>query len=90
MAEANSLLARGEQISSRHAEVALVRAAIEAYEAEALQERTRFLSAAARGRPEVRPESGRTLELRHGGRPTRCPFVASGWTGTASRRVGSG
>ena len=41
--------------------------AIEAYEAEAGQERARFLSAAARGRPEVRPESGRTVELRRAG-----------------------
>jgi acetyl-CoA carboxylase carboxyltransferase component/biotin carboxyl carrier protein len=61
------LVARGEQISLRHAEVALVRAAIEAYEAEADQERARFLSAAARGRPEVRPQSGRAVELRHAG-----------------------
>jgi acetyl/propionyl-CoA carboxylase alpha subunit len=61
------LVARGEQISARHAEVALVRAAIEGYEAEAHQERARFFSAAARGRPEVRPESGRTVELRHAG-----------------------
>jgi acetyl/propionyl-CoA carboxylase alpha subunit/acetyl-CoA carboxylase carboxyltransferase component len=61
------LVARGEQISSRHAEVALVRAAIEAYEAEADEERARFLSAAARGRPEVRPETSRTVELRHAG-----------------------
>jgi acetyl/propionyl-CoA carboxylase alpha subunit/acetyl-CoA carboxylase carboxyltransferase component len=61
------LVARGEQSSRRHAELALVRAAIEAYEAEADVERARFLSTAVRGRPEVRPETSRTVELRQGG-----------------------
>jgi len=58
---------RGEQTSRRHAELALVRAAIEAYETEADAEKARFLSTAARGRPEVRPETSRTVELRQGG-----------------------
>jgi acetyl/propionyl-CoA carboxylase alpha subunit len=58
------LVARGEQSSRRHAELALVRAAIEAYESEADAEKGRFLSTAARGRPEVRPETSRTVELR--------------------------
>ena len=61
------LVARGEQSSRRHAELALVRAAIEAYEAEADAEKGRFLSTAVRGRPEVRPETSRTVELRQGG-----------------------
>ena len=61
------LVARGEQTSRRHAELALVRAAIEAYEAEADFEKARFLSTAVRGRPEVRPETSRTVELRQGG-----------------------
>jgi acetyl/propionyl-CoA carboxylase alpha subunit/acetyl-CoA carboxylase carboxyltransferase component len=61
------LVARGEQSSRRHAELALVRAAIEAYEAEADGEKARFLSTALRGRPEVRPEASRTVELRQGG-----------------------
>jgi acetyl/propionyl-CoA carboxylase alpha subunit/acetyl-CoA carboxylase carboxyltransferase component len=61
------LVARGEQTSRRHAELALVRAAIEAYEAEGDAEKARFLSTAARGRPEVRPETSRTVELRQGG-----------------------
>ncbi len=61
------LVARGEQTSRRHAELALVRAAIEAYEAEADGEKARFLSTAVRGRPEVRPETSRTVELRQGG-----------------------
>ena len=61
------LVARGEQSSRRHGELALVRAAIEAYEAEADGEKARFLSTAVRGRPEVRPETSRTVELRQGG-----------------------
>jgi acetyl/propionyl-CoA carboxylase alpha subunit/acetyl-CoA carboxylase carboxyltransferase component len=61
------LVARGEQTSRRHAELALVRAAIEAYEAEADAEKARFLSTAVRGRPEVRKETSRTVELRQGG-----------------------
>ncbi len=65
------LLARGEQTSRRHAELALVRAAIEAYESEADLERARFLSTAARGRPEVRAETSRAVEMRHGGQGYR-------------------
>ncbi len=61
------LVARGEQTSRRHAEVALVRAAIEAYETEADAEKARFRSTAARGRPEVRPETWRSVEMRQGG-----------------------
>ena len=65
------LVARGEQTSRRHAELALVRAAIEGYEAETDAEKTRFLSAALRGRPEVRPETSRTIELRQPGQEYR-------------------
>ena len=61
------LVARGEQTSRRHAEVALVRAAIEAYETEADAEKARFRSTALRGRPEVRPEASRSVEMRQGG-----------------------
>jgi hypothetical protein len=48
--------------------VALLRAAIEAYEVEAQIERKRFYSAAARGRPEAGAGSGQRLELRQGRR----------------------
>ena len=65
------LVARGEQRSRRHAELALVRAAIEAYEAEADADKARFLSTALRGRPEVRPEASRTVELRQAGHAYR-------------------
>ena len=65
------LVARGEQTSRRHAELALVRAAIEAYEAEADAEKARFLSASLRGRPEVRPEASRTVEMRQSGQSYR-------------------
>ena len=61
------LVARGEQTSRRHAELALVRAAIEAYETEADAEKGRFLSTARRGRPEARSETSRTVEMRQGG-----------------------
>jgi acetyl-CoA carboxylase carboxyltransferase component/biotin carboxyl carrier protein len=61
------LVARGEQTSRRHAEVALVRAAIEAYETGADSEKARFRSTALRGRPEVRPEAARSVEMRQGG-----------------------
>ena len=65
------LVARGEQRSRRHAELALVRAAIEAYETEADADKLRFLSTALRGRPEVRPEASRTVELRQAGHAYR-------------------
>jgi len=65
------LVARGEQTSRRHAELALVRAAIEAYEAEADAEKARFLSASLRGRPEVRAETSRTAEMRQSGQSYR-------------------
>ncbi len=61
------LVARGEQTLRRHAEVALVRAAIEAYETEEDAEKARFRSTALRGRPEVRPEASRSVEMRQGG-----------------------
>ena len=78
------LVGRGEQRSRRHAELALVRAAIEAYEAEADADKGRFLSTALRGRPEVRPEAFRTVELRQSGHAYR---VAVRRTGVARYRV---
>jgi len=60
------LLAAGEPLAPRLPEVALVAAAITAYEIELDQERTRFIAEARRGRPRVGPSSGRTAELRYG------------------------
>ena len=51
----------------RYADVALVHAAIEAYDAEQAVEQAQFFASAARGRPQVRSHAGRTVELRYRG-----------------------
>ncbi|WP_173095836.1 carboxyl transferase domain-containing protein [Actinomadura verrucosospora] len=56
--------AEGGLVSHRHSAVALAAAAIEAYEAEEGAERRRLLSTASGGRPQVRHESGRPLDLK--------------------------
>ena len=61
------LAAKGEHLSRRYADVALIQAAIEAYEAQLAVEQKQFYAAALRGRPQVRAEIGRTLELRYRG-----------------------
>ena len=61
------LAATGEHLSRRYADVALVQAAIEAYDAELAVEQTQFYASAVRGRPQVRSEVGRTVELRYRG-----------------------
>jgi len=64
----NRLTATGAHINRKHAEIALVQAAIEAYDAETAVEQARFYSTAARGRPQVRNEIGVNIEFRlHGG-----------------------
>jgi acetyl/propionyl-CoA carboxylase alpha subunit/acetyl-CoA carboxylase carboxyltransferase component len=57
----------GEHISRRYADVALLAAAIEAYDAELAVERTQFYASARRGRPHVRSAVGRTVALRYRG-----------------------
>ncbi|MFV2176413.1 carboxyl transferase domain-containing protein [Actinomadura sp. LOL_016] len=54
----------GGLVSQRHSAVALVAAAIEVYEEEERAERARLLSTASGGRPQVRHESGRPLDLK--------------------------
>jgi acetyl/propionyl-CoA carboxylase alpha subunit/acetyl-CoA carboxylase carboxyltransferase component len=61
------LSAKGEHISRRYADVALVQAAIEAYQAQLAVEQSQFYASAVRGRPQVRCEIGRTAELRYRG-----------------------
>jgi acetyl/propionyl-CoA carboxylase alpha subunit/acetyl-CoA carboxylase carboxyltransferase component len=61
------LTAGGEHVSRRYADVALVHAALEAYAAEAVVEQSQFYASAARGRPHVRSETGRSVELRYRG-----------------------
>ena len=61
------LAAQGEHLSRSYADVALVQAAIEAYEAELAVEQAQFYASAVRGRPQVRSEAGRTVEMRYRG-----------------------
>ena len=61
------LAATGEHLSSRHADVALVQAAIETYDAQLAVEQKQFYASAVRGRPQVRSEVGWTSELRYRG-----------------------
>ncbi len=59
------LAAKGEHLSRRHVDVALVQAAVEAYQCELKVEQTQFLASALRGRPQVRSEVGHSIELRY-------------------------
>ncbi len=61
------LAATGEHLSRRYADVALVQAAIETYDAQLAVEQSQFYASAVRGRPQVRSEVGLTAELRHRG-----------------------
>src|SRR5664279_3385661 len=59
--------AAGGNLSTRFADVALVQAAIESYAADLKLERIQFYASAVRGRPHVRSEVGRTVQLLHRG-----------------------
>jgi acetyl/propionyl-CoA carboxylase alpha subunit len=61
------LAANGNHVSRCYADVALIQAAIEAYDAELAIEQSQFYASAARGRPQVRNEAGRKVELRYRG-----------------------
>ena len=63
----DGLAASGEHLSRLYADVALVQAAIEAYDEQLAVEQTQFYASAVRGRPQVRTEVGRTTELRYRG-----------------------
>ncbi len=54
----------GRLVAHQHSGVALVAAAIEAYEEEERTEIARFLEVAHGGRPQVQHEAGRTIELK--------------------------
>ncbi|MGE5206028.1 MAG: biotin carboxylase N-terminal domain-containing protein [Chlamydiota bacterium] len=60
---------KGEHVSRSYADVALVQAAIEAYDSELALEQTQFYASARRGRPQVRREAGRVVALRYRGVP---------------------
>ncbi|HVO82163.1 MAG TPA: carboxyl transferase domain-containing protein [Terriglobales bacterium] len=61
------LSASGEHVSRRYADVALVAAAVEAYDAELAVEQTQFYASAVRGRPQARNGLGRSVALRYRG-----------------------
>jgi acetyl/propionyl-CoA carboxylase alpha subunit/acetyl-CoA carboxylase carboxyltransferase component len=63
----DALVRAGEHTARPFAEVALLVAAVEAYEAEIDIEKSRFFAAAARGRPQVSPTVGRRVELAYRG-----------------------
>ena len=63
------LAANGEHLSRRNADAALVHAAIETYDADFALEKAQFYASAVRGRPQVRSDVGRTVELRYRGNP---------------------
>ncbi|HXY14125.1 MAG TPA: carboxyl transferase domain-containing protein [Terriglobales bacterium] len=57
----------GDHVSRRYADVALVQTAIESYEAQLEVEQKQFFASAARGRPQVHTEIGRSADLRYQG-----------------------
>jgi acetyl/propionyl-CoA carboxylase alpha subunit/acetyl-CoA carboxylase carboxyltransferase component len=63
----DNLAASGEHLSRQYADVALVQAAIESYDAQLAVEQAQFYASAVRGRPQVRSEIGRGAELRYRG-----------------------
>jgi acetyl/propionyl-CoA carboxylase alpha subunit/acetyl-CoA carboxylase carboxyltransferase component len=73
-----SLAGSREPLVKPRLEVALVAAALDAYDVELDLERARFLLEARRGRPRVGPSSGRTIELRTGGRRYRLEVRQTG------------
>ena len=71
------LTASDGHVRDEHADLALVVAAIDVHDAVRALDRTRFLSSAARGRPEAASEPGHEIELRHAGEEYRV-HVATG------------
>jgi acetyl/propionyl-CoA carboxylase alpha subunit/acetyl-CoA carboxylase carboxyltransferase component len=57
----------GEHVSREHSDIALLQAAVDVYEGEFLAERDEFFASAQRLRPQIRPEIGRLVEVRHRG-----------------------
>ncbi len=72
------LAARGEATPHRHAAVAVLVAAIDAYDHEDGIEQARFLGWARRGRPQASAAVGRVVDLRHAGAAVRCVVRAVG------------
>ncbi|MDQ3632133.1 MAG: ATP-grasp domain-containing protein, partial [Actinomycetota bacterium] len=72
------LVAAGDHLATRHADVAVLAAAIDVYDAEQQFERGGFYATASRGRPQARDEIGRTVELRHRGEIYRLAVAQTG------------
>ncbi|MCX2753754.1 carboxyl transferase domain-containing protein [Gordonia hongkongensis] len=70
--------AEGGLVANRHSAIALIAAAIDAYEEEELVERQRLMSTASGGRPQVQHESGRPLDLKLRGVAYRVRVAAIG------------
>ncbi|HLZ40107.1 MAG TPA: carboxyl transferase domain-containing protein [Candidatus Sulfotelmatobacter sp.] len=62
------LASEGKHLSRRYADIALLQAAIEVYEAQLAVEQAQFYASAVRGRPHVQSAVGRIAELRYRGR----------------------
>ncbi|MDQ3608714.1 MAG: ATP-grasp domain-containing protein, partial [Actinomycetota bacterium] len=72
------LVASDGHLPTRHADVAVLAAAIDVYDAEQGFERGGFYATASRGRPQAREEIGRTVELRHRGEVYRLAVAQTG------------
>jgi acetyl/propionyl-CoA carboxylase alpha subunit/acetyl-CoA carboxylase carboxyltransferase component len=72
------LAAASQHVVRRHADVALLQAAIEVYDAELGLQQSQFYAWAARGRPRVRPEIGQVAQLRYRGHRYKLAVFALG------------
>ena len=72
------LTATGDHVPTRHADIALVAAVLDAGALLEAAERASFLEWARRGRPHADVEIGREIELRHGGLEYRARLRATG------------
>ncbi|MEM7675176.1 MAG: biotin carboxylase N-terminal domain-containing protein, partial [Myxococcota bacterium] len=72
------LVKQGDHVSRRHADVAIIQAALDAYEQQLSDEQAQFFDFAARGRPEVSDEIGRSVELGYDGQAYECDVFKIG------------
>jgi acetyl/propionyl-CoA carboxylase alpha subunit/acetyl-CoA carboxylase carboxyltransferase component len=69
---------RGEIVPARHADVAMLQAAIELSEADTAADRARFYALARRGRPQTSAGMRRVIDLRHRGQSYRLAVAQIG------------
>ena len=72
------LVASDGHIPTRHADVALLAAAVDIYDSQEELERRGFYAAATRGRPQASHEIGRTVDLLHRGQTYRLAVAQTG------------